>query len=80
MKLAVLLCVSLLLCWSAFTAADEAYKPNCAQYANSVCLRYIDPVCGDDGNTYPNECVLCMESTVNNQYVMVAYKGKCGPV
>ncbi|KAL7838223.1 hypothetical protein AOLI_G00266270 [Acnodon oligacanthus] len=77
MKLALLLCVSVLLCWSAFTAADDSYEPNCSRYANLICTREFEPVCGDNGQTYPTECVLCQKNIIDNQQVKVAYKGEC---
>uniref|UniRef100_A0AAR2IGT0 Kazal-like domain-containing protein n=1 Tax=Pygocentrus nattereri TaxID=42514 RepID=A0AAR2IGT0_PYGNA len=63
----------------AFTAADDPYEPNCARYANSICTREFEPVCGDNGQTYPTECVLCQENTIDQQ-IKVAYKGECGHV
>jgi len=37
-----------------------------------VCTLEWDPVCGIDGNTYPNVCIL------NEQEVNVSHKGDCG--
>uniref|UniRef100_A0AAR2J1I9 Kazal-like domain-containing protein n=1 Tax=Pygocentrus nattereri TaxID=42514 RepID=A0AAR2J1I9_PYGNA len=42
------------------------------------CTREFDPVCGDDGNTYSTECVLCMENKNRNHHVKIMHKGRCG--
>ncbi|XP_006868133.1 PREDICTED: serine protease inhibitor Kazal-type 2 [Chrysochloris asiatica] len=36
-------------------------SPNCDQYKLPGCPRDLDPVCGSDMTTYPNECSLCMK-------------------
>ncbi|XP_046718228.1 serine protease inhibitor Kazal-type 1-like [Silurus meridionalis] len=80
MKVAALICVSLLLCLSAVISADEKSQPReaeCEKYVTSTCTREFDPVCGDDGKTYSTECVLCMENKTRNQHVKVMHKGMC---
>ncbi|KAF4085810.1 hypothetical protein AMELA_G00099270 [Ameiurus melas] len=81
MKVATLSCVSLLLFLSAVISADQRSQPReaeCEKYVTLKCTREFDPVCGDDGETYSTECVLCMENKKRNQNVKVMYKGTCG--
>ncbi|XP_062862049.1 serine protease inhibitor Kazal-type 1-like [Trichomycterus rosablanca] len=79
MKLTILISASLLLCVAVLTAAEDAQprEADCEKFANDVCTREFNPVCGDDGNTYPTECVLCMENRLKNQPVKVVKMGPC---
>ena len=44
------------------------------------CAKENDPVCGTDGNTYLNECVMQAESCEKNTSVGVRHPGPCGTV
>ncbi|CAG0901654.1 unnamed protein product [Cyprideis torosa] len=46
------------------------------QCGSIACPYNYDPVCGSDGNTYPNECSLRAERC-NNPRLFVVYKGQC---
>ncbi|XP_076878650.1 serine protease inhibitor Kazal-type 1 [Brachyhypopomus gauderio] len=80
MNMAVLTCLVILLCLSAFSAEGQSSEPreaDCDKYANLSCTREFDPVCGDDGRTYATECVLCNENQKRVEKVKVTYKGEC---
>ena len=42
-----------------------------------VCPKNYDPVCGTDGKTYSNKCVMECESCKQGTYVTVASYGEC---
>ncbi|XP_026994651.1 serine protease inhibitor Kazal-type 1-like [Tachysurus fulvidraco] len=78
--LTALIAVSLLLSLSDVVSSDEGSQPReaeCENYPTLTCTREFDPVCGDDGETYSTECVLCAENKKRNQHVKVMHKGKC---
>ncbi|XP_030804182.1 serine protease inhibitor Kazal-type 2 [Camarhynchus parvulus] len=57
--------------------AMASYPPNCAQYGNHMCPRDYHPVCGTDGETYGNECVLCLANSEDHTHIEIVRKGHC---
>lgn len=47
---------------------------NCREFK---CTRELNQVCGSDGKTYNNECVLKFEACLSNSQVFVAHNGTC---
>ncbi|XP_070581620.1 four-domain proteases inhibitor-like [Ptychodera flava] len=45
----------------------------------TLCASLYSPVCGDDGNTYPNECSLRVKSCKDKNFIRVDYQGECEP-
>ena len=57
---------------------DGNFSCNCIDRRD--CAKEKDLVCGTDGNTYLNECILKAESCDNKTSVGVKHAGACGTV
>jgi hypothetical protein len=58
-------------CWK--VAVSNHVKLNC----NMKCKKYYEPVCGTNGETFLNECLLKMASCINKDQVTTLADGRC---
>ena len=42
-----------------------------------MCPDLYEPVCGNDGSTYPSRCVLGLEACDNNDQLRALHAGEC---
>ncbi len=43
----------------------------------SACTREMNPVCGNDGQTYNNDCLMRFATCKSKNVITMAYRGKC---
>ncbi|XP_052430624.1 protease inhibitor 2 [Carassius gibelio] len=73
MKFAILVCVSVLF----YLSVAEAQQSEGNNVPDFGCTREYVPVCGDDGVTYSNECMLHWENKQHNKNINLKHTGVC---
>ncbi|XP_067240951.1 ovoinhibitor-like isoform X5 [Chanodichthys erythropterus] len=58
---------------------DPPQKPDCKPYPSNACPKNYEPVCGSDGKTYDNVCMLCAANRESNTTILIQKQGKCDP-
>ncbi|KAF4105250.1 hypothetical protein G5714_014581 [Onychostoma macrolepis] len=67
--------VIILLCFLV-AISDGASVPDC-KYSQNICPMNFSPLCGTNGITYGNECMLCAAIKASNTKILIRNQGQC---
>ena len=57
--------------------AKKSYFFYLERQCDKVCLRIYQPVCGSDGKTYSNKCVMEVAACTSGENISVEHDGEC---
>ncbi|XP_013878951.1 serine peptidase inhibitor, Kazal type 4 [Austrofundulus limnaeus] len=69
----------LLICVAADEADNSGFvrEPSCPDREIVACPLNLAPVCGSDGNTYANECTLCVRRQTTKMNILIVKEKSC---
>lgn len=47
------------------------------EQCNALCTRFLAPVCGSDGKSYDNECLMEFAACLAKKVIAVRHQGRC---